>query len=100
MSGNFKVETVFEFLDTPRSFTRFSEEEKLGFMDKEGNILIPAQFTDCSISNDNFIIISKLVNGVLLYGLLNTDLEYVVPISLSEISEKYESNYSNTTPYI
>ncbi|MFI3321868.1 MAG: WG repeat-containing protein [Rikenellaceae bacterium] len=80
------------FIYKDSEYIPYKEGRKYGFKNPVGDILINAEYTTVSRFNHNMAKVSKEVERVAKYGLINQNGEVVIPISCNEISE-YNSEF-------
>ncbi len=89
--------TEKEFLPKPDGISEFSEglakvriDEKWGFVDTEGKLVIDAVYTDAENFSEGFAAVSKMVNGKEKYGFIDhkgnefTDFKFSSAMGFSE----------------
>lgn len=72
-----------------KSFYPFEKDEKWGFIDKEGNEIIPPQYEFCSFSTEGLAIVGK--NGY--YGFVDIKNDIVIPFCHKSVNQICEDTF-------
>ena len=83
------VDQQFTYVDiyglSQSGFSAFKQDEKYGYIDKTGQVVIPAQYDYCDSFNDGMAVIQENGN----YGYINTNGEVVIPSKYYEADRFY-----------
>lgn len=66
---------------------RVENNDKYGFVDKTGNVIIPLIYDDTRVYNEGYVIAAKEINGKRLWGCLDVNGTCVIPFIYDDLSD-------------